>query len=75
MQSSVCSFTRVPAFRRPPRPPPRTAPWRYLIKHFPQQLTALRNQKHELEDNIHYHEQVVSEQRTQISEYEPRDKV
>tara|TARA_Y100001956_G_C4033173_1_gene147215 strand:- start:409 stop:549 length:141 start_codon:yes stop_codon:yes gene_type:complete len=46
-----------------------------LIKHFPKQLTALRNQKYELEDNIHYHKQVVSEQRTQISEYERRDKV
>ena len=47
-----------------------------MIKHFPKQLTALRNQKYELEDNIHYyHKQVVSEQRTQISEYERRDKV
>lgn len=46
-----------------------------MIKHFPKQLTALRNQKYELEDNIHNHKQVVSEQRTQISEYERRDKV
>ena len=46
-----------------------------MIKHFPKQLTALRNQKHELEDNIHYHEQVVSEQRTQMAEYERRAEV
>ena len=32
----------------------------------------LRNQKHELEDKIHDLEQVVSEQRTQMAEYERR---
>ena len=35
----------------------------------------LRNQKHELEDKIHDLEQVVSEQRTQMAEYERRAEV
>ena len=34
-----------------------------------------RNQKHELEDKIHDLEQVVSEQRTQMAEYERRAEV
>ena len=49
-----------------------TAVTRYLIKHLPKQLTQLRNQKHELEDKIHDLEQVVSEQRSQMMEYERR---
>ena len=60
--SAVCSLTA-------PAPDSSTAVTRYLIKHLPKQLTALRNQKHELEDKIHDLEQVVSEQRTQMAEY------
>ena len=50
------------------RPPPRTAPRRspatyYLVKHFLKQLSALRNQKHELEDKIHDLEQVAEYER------------
>ena len=58
-----------------PAPDSSTAVTRYLIKHLPKQLTALRNQKHELEDKIHDLEQVVSEQRTQMAEYERRAEV
>ena len=53
-------------------PDTSTAVTRYLIKHLPKQLTQLRNQKHELEDKIHDLEQVVSEQRSQMAEYERR---
>jgi len=53
-------------------PDSSTAVTRYLIKHLPKQLTQLRNQKHELEDKIHDLEQVVSEQRSQMAEYERR---
>jgi len=52
-----------------------TAVTRYLIKHLPKQLTQLRNQKHELEDKIHDLEQVVSEQRSQMMEYERRAEI
>jgi len=45
---------------------------RFLIKHLPKQLTQLRNEKHELEDKIHDFEQIVSEQRMQMSEHERR---
>ena len=48
---------------------------RFLIKHLPKQLTQLRNEKHELEDKIHDFEQVVSEQRMQMSEHERRVEV
>merc|ERR1719154_758342 len=48
---------------------------RFLIKHLPKQLTQLRNEKHELEDKIHDFEQIVSEQRMQMSEHERRIEV
>jgi predicted RNase H-like nuclease (RuvC/YqgF family) len=48
---------------------------RFLIKHLPKQLTQLRNEKHELEDKIHDFEQIVSEQRMQMSEHERRVEV
>ena len=52
-----------------------TAVTRFLIKHLPKQLTQLRNEKHELEDKIRDFEQIVSEQRMQMSEHERRVEV
>eukprot|EP00092_Neocalanus_flemingeri_P004813 GFUD01005181.1.p1 GENE.GFUD01005181.1~~GFUD01005181.1.p1 ORF type:complete len:1051 (+),score=335.48 GFUD01005181.1:44-3196(+) len=52
-----------------------TAVTRYLIKHLPKQLTQLRNEKLALEDKIHDFEQIVSEQRMQMSEHERRVEV
>jgi len=49
-----------------------TAVTRFLIKHLPKQLTQLRNEKHEMSDKISDLEHVVSEQRTQMAEYERR---
>ena len=72
-QSLVC-FAASPEFQRVgdlrgPRPEllHGAAVTRYLVKHFLKQLSALRNQKHELEDKIHDLEQVA--------EYERRDEV
>ena len=52
-----------------------TAVTRYLIKHLPKQLTQLRNEKHQLEDKILDFEQIVSQQRAQMAEYERRCEV
>jgi len=53
-------------------PESSTAVTRFLIKHLPQQLAKLRNEKAELEEKVHDLEALVSQQRNSLAEQERR---
>lgn len=53
-------------------PESSTAVTRFLIKHLPQQLARLRNEKAELEDKVRDLEDLVSHQRNSLAEQERR---